>query len=234
MSRKLLIYLTLIWVFADTALAQSPYPPQPSLPFGQSLHSESAPDAMRVFILPGPDGVQMKATTKGILQNGGFEESNAGLPVHWWPAFLPQTEDFVRFGMDQSVFRKGRRSASLEILSNHPSNQIIDYNWVQTITEFESRGVYTLRGYIKTQNVKTTAFAVIQCWNRDLTQLLALSGTDFLFPVTGTRDWTKVQAGITIPSGTAYIMIRVGLRAPDNNGAKVWFDDFKLTKFKSK
>lgn len=221
-------------MFAGTALAQSPYLLQPSLPSGQAPQSESTPDAMRVFILPGQAEAQLRMPTKGILQNGSFEESNAGLPVQWWPAFLPETADFVQFDMDQSVVRKGRRSVSLEILSNHPSNQIIDYNWAQTITEFESGGVYTLRGYIKTQNVKTTAFAVIQCWNRDFTQLLALSGTDFLFPVTGTRDWTKVQAGITIPSGTAYLIIRVGLRAPDNNGAKVWFDDFKLTKFKPK
>lgn len=229
MPFRFLLYLGFSLFLSQALKAQTPN--VPTVP-DQPVQFQTVPDAMRVFVLPDLGLTGLKSSGKSILLNGGFEETESGFPTGWAITLLPQTADFVTFDIDRSVFHKGKRSVSLQLNANHPDNQPIFYNWLQIITDFEPRATYTLRGYIKTENVKVTPVVVIQCWDQNFSQMIGFSTTESLFSITGTKDWTKVQTGIIVPSGTAYIVIRAVLGAPANNGGKVWFDDLKLTKAK--
>ena len=160
--------------------------------------------------------------------NGGFEikKGNLNEPQGWNATRVSQTKDYVIFSWDAAVKHSGEHSVSISIDSTHP-NEIIDYNWVRSFPDFKINKKYSISGWIKTLNLKTTAFLVVQCW-KDNKNMAAFFTNEGKQPVTGTTDWKLVKYDFTVPEGTKEVLIRAGIAAPDNNGGKVWFDDIKI------
>lgn len=165
----------------------------------------------------------------GILTNGGFETSAADKagPIGWSHTRVPHTKDLVAFDWDDQIYHTGSRSVSISIQESHPDDQI-DYNWNQPVTGFERDTIYEVTGWIKAQNLKSTVFMVVQCWDSAFTKMLDFATTQQDCPVTGTTDWTQIKTTISIPAETRRVMILAGIRAPDNRGGKAWFDDIRI------
>jgi hypothetical protein len=161
--------------------------------------------------------------------NGGFEikKVNANEPQGWFATRVPQTSNFVKFVWDSTVKHSGSYSVSISIDSTHP-NEIIDYNWANSFPDFEINKKYSISGWVKTINVKTTAFLVVQCWTGSYNKMISFFTNQGRQPVTGTTDWKFVQYDFKVPEGTKIVLVRAGLAAPDNNGGKVWFDDINI------
>lgn len=166
-----------------------------------------------------------------VIRNGGFETKatdHAG-PYAWSTTKVPQTKDFVAFAWDDQVSHAGTRSASISIDESHPDVQI-DYNWNQAVREYDPGETYKVTGWIRAHNLESTAFIVVQCWDSTFAEMLDLATTQRDYQVTGTTEWIQIEITISIPVKTGNVMILAGIRAPDNRGGKVWFDDIKFTR----
>ncbi|UCG51641.1 MAG: hypothetical protein JSW58_15885 [Candidatus Latescibacterota bacterium] len=164
-----------------------------------------------------------------VLRDGGFETQapdQAG-PVGWSVTRVPHTKDFVAFAWDDRVSHTGTRSVSISIDESHPDDQI-DYNWNRAVPECRPGKTYEVTGWVKAHNLKSTAFIVVQCWDNAFSKMLSFATTQQEFQITGTTDWVQVKITIGIPVETRRVMILAGIRAPDNRGGKVWFDDFQI------
>ena len=171
-------------------------------------------------------GCQRKSISTNF--NGSFEikKDNINEPQGWYATHVPQTHNYVIFSWDSTIKHSGKYSVSISIDSTHP-NEIIDYNWTRTFPDFKINKKYSISGWIKTRNLKTTAFLVVQCWNHN-NKMIGFFTNQGKQPVSGTTDWKFVKYDFSAPEGTEEVRIRAGLQAPDNNGGKVWFDDIKI------
>ena len=160
--------------------------------------------------------------------NGGFETKSLfkNEPVSWFATRLPQTKDFVIFEWDSIEHHGGKYSVSISINQNHPQDQVA-YNWTRTFEEFKVGQKYELSGWIKTKDIKETAWIVVQFWGENQ-KMIGLKTNQYSMPVKGTTDWTMVKYDFTVPEGTTEVRIRMGIASPKENGGKVWFDDIKI------
>lgn len=160
--------------------------------------------------------------------NGGFEikSEQSSEPNGWFATRVPQTKNFVNYAWDSTEHHSGSYSVSISIDSTHPQD-VIAYNWTRTFENFTIGKKYSISGWVKTKNLKETAWIVVQCWN-DNQKIIGFSSNQFSHPVQGTTDWTLVKSDFTVPEGTKEIRIRAGIASPKNNGGKVWFDDIKI------
>ena len=160
--------------------------------------------------------------------NGGFETKSLfkNEPVSWFATRLPQTKDFVVFEWDSTEHLSGKYSVSISIKQNHPQDQVA-YNWTRTFEEFKVGQKYELSGWIKTKDIKETAWIVVQFWGENQ-KWLGMNKNQSLQPVKGTTDWTLIKYEFTVPVETEEVRIRAGISSPMNNGGKVWFDDIKI------
>lgn len=165
-----------------------------------------------------------------LVFNGGFEipSLEGTRPEGWFATRLPDTAEFVEFAWSSDVKRSGERSVEIGIAPQHPGQQIA-YNWGQRIHSFRVGKKYRLTGYIKTQNVSRSPVIVVQCWDEGLRNMIGFATTQGSFEITGSLDWTKVKIKFKVPEGTAVIILRAVLVAPDNGGGKVWFDDISVS-----
>ena len=170
-----------------------------------------------------------------VLKNGGFETraaDHAG-PYAWSFTQAPQTEGLVACAWDDRVFHSGARSVSISIEESHPDKQI-DYNWNQAVTEFDPGETYEVTGWIRAYNLDASPVIVVQCWDSTFTKMLGFATTQRDYEVTGTTEWTQVKATISVPAETGRVMLLAGVRAPDNRGGRVWFDDIQITREKDR
>jgi hypothetical protein len=175
--------------------------------------------------------VALAATTpSNLLRNGGFEApaSDHGGPDGWSATRVPGTKEFVALDWDDKVSHTGSRSVSIAIHKSHPDNQI-DYNWNQAVLKFEPGKTYDLTAWIKAQDLKSTASIVVQCWDSAFTKMLGFASTQKEYQVIGSTGWVQVKTTISMPDDTGRVMILAVIRAPDNRGGRVWFDDIQIT-----
>ena len=160
--------------------------------------------------------------------NGGFEIKSLlqNEPVGWFATRVPQTKDYVVFAWDSTIHHSGSYSVSIAIDSTH-SQDIIAYNWTRTFVEFTIGEIYSISGWVKTKNLKKSAFIVVQCWDTN-SKMISFSTTQREYPIQGTNNWMLVKTDFTIPAGTKEVRVRAGISSPENNGGKVWFDDIKI------
>lgn len=160
--------------------------------------------------------------------NGGFEVKSPlrNEPAGWFATRVPQTKDFVTFVCDSREYHSGSHSVSIAIDSSHPQD-VIAYNWTRTFADFTIGKKYSLSGWIKTKNLKRTAWIVVQCWDADR-KIIGFATNQRSHPVLGTTGWTQVKYEFTVPDGTIEVRIRAGIASPQNNDGKVWFDDIKI------
>lgn len=149
-------------------------------------------------------------------------------PEGWRTTIVPELKDFVSFEWDDQVAHSGERSVSFAIDAGHPDDKV-HYNWNAAVPACKPGGKYRLSGWIKTENVSTTAVIMLQFWVERFTTMLGSATTQRDYSITGTTDWTKVEVVFTVPEGTGAVVIRAGMAAPDNRGGKAWFDDLRIT-----
>lgn len=160
--------------------------------------------------------------------NGGFEllSSQKGEPSGWYATRLPQTNAFTHFEVDSLIKHQGKYSVSIAIDPNHPQDEIA-YNWTRVYEDFTVGKEYTISGWMKTEDLKSPGFIVIQSWD-EKQDMIGFATTQADFPIKGTSDWTYAEKDFTIPEGTKELRVRVGIATPINRGGKVWFDDIKI------
>jgi len=175
-----------------------------------------------------------KAPGGSLLANGGFEQSrdDSSDPESWFATRWPKTPGHFLMDSSSSVAHSGKRSVTVEIGDSHPDDQRVAYNWTAVAQGWKVGETYELSGWIKTENVKKTAFIMAQFWNEE-GKMIGGATTQFVAPVKGTTDWTRASTRLKVPEGTDVVRIRAGLSSQDNRGAKAWLDDISLTKVAS-
>ena len=170
------------------------------------------------------------SVTGNLVENGDFEQASPGMngPEGWYATVLPETEQHVTFEWDDAVAHSGERCVSVAISDLHPEERV-DYNWTQPVGGCRPGETYELRAWVKPENLRSSAFIVVQCWNVTLSEMLGYASTHQEMPVLGTTDWTPVRATFTVPEDTHEVRIRAGISCPMSKGGKAWFDDVKIT-----
>ena len=172
-----------------------------------------------------------KKSAASLLSNGGFEESrnNSEDPEAWHATRIPKTAGHYVLAASSKVAHSGKRSVFLEIGESHPA-AIVHYNWTAVAEGWKAGETYELSGWIKTENANRTAFLMAQCWDEETKdgKIIGGASTQFVCPVKGTADWTRVTTRLNIPEGTTVVRIRAGLSSQENPGAKAWLDDISL------
>lgn len=162
--------------------------------------------------------------------NGGFEDTYDGEnPDGWFANDLPQTKKYAELAVDNSVAHTGDQSILIFIFSNHPPENTL-YNWIRMVDGLKEGGIYELHGWVKTEGIKNSPFIDVQCWNN--IKLIGTASTSQNYSITGTKNWQHMKTIFSLPKGTSKILIRAGITSSENNGGKVWFDDFKIIKVK--
>lgn len=169
------------------------------------------------------------STMPNLLENGNVEPQSPDetSPADWYATQLDQTKDFVHFTWDDQVVHRGSRSISIAIDASHPDEQV-HYNWTKVVPDCQPGHSYKLTGWVKTEDLQTSAWIVVQFWNKANDKMLGIASTEKDCPVTGTSDWTRVTLEFTVPEGTAEVRVRAGMSTPENRGGRVWFDDIRV------
>ena len=171
------------------------------------------------------------APVVSLLTNGGFEESreDSDDPEAWFGTRIPQTAGHFILSASSRVAHSGKRSVFVAIGEGHPETKVA-YNWTAVAEGWQAGETYELSGWIKVENAHHPAFIMAQCWDEEGKdgKIIGGTSTQFVFPVKGTRDWTRVSARLKVPAGTGVVRIRAGLASEGNLGAKAWFDDLSL------
>lgn len=170
---------------------------------------------------------------ENLFPAGDFERETElqRSPKGWRATVVPQFKDFVAFEWDDQTAHSGKRSVMLAIDAAHPDD-MVHYNWNAAVPACKPGGKYKLSGWIKTENVSTTAVIMLQFWVERFTTMLGSATTQAKYKVTGTSDWTKVEVEFTVPEGTGAVVIRAGMIAPNNREGKAWFDDLVITEIR--
>ena len=172
-------------------------------------------------------------TTQHPTTNNGFEQKpEPKSQYEWAPTIIPKTEEFVSFNWDETVAHSGDHSVSIAIDPAHPDDKIF-YNWTRVVRDFKVGQSYELTGWIKTENISSSAGIFAQCWNHDNSKIIKLASTQKHHPITGATDWTEVGTVFTVPEGTEKVRLRAGISGPDNLGGQVWFDDIHIRESKA-
>jgi hypothetical protein len=161
----------------------------------------------------------LNAGAEDLLKNPSFEIVSNGAPADW-SVFVQPKQDATSF-LDQRVAKDGSNSVKLSIGSPYiedPAN-----NWSQNILADLRGKRLRLKGYIKTDNAAEAAIWV-QCYAKDPLKLTSQESTSSKGLLTGTNDWTAVEATIDVPSATDFVVLRCVLRFRGT----AWFDALSL------
>lgn len=149
-----------------------------------------------------------------LLKNSGFEEGTGDAPLYWYKAMVPTIG--LELSWDSEEKHRGNHSVSISNTHTYPT---VSNNWAQDIENIPIGEDLELEGWIKMIDAESVNIC-IQCWSED-SEMLAFESTQTL---SGTKDWKKYDASITVPSGTTTITVRASLTGT----GQVWFDDITL------
>lgn len=163
--------------------------------------------------------------------NGDFETSvNHFNEIDgWYPTNQIATADYVNFNWGKEEKHSGEYSVSISIDENHPTDTPICYNWTKIYKPFEIGTEYEITGWVKSQNLSSSAFMVVQCW-KNRNEMVGFFTSQYTHQIIGTNDWTEFSTKFIPPDETYEVRIRIGITAPFDNGGKVWFDDIYVEK----
>ncbi len=153
-----------------------------------------------------------------LLKNSGFEEGVGDNPAYWYKAMVPA--EGLNMSWVSDIKHSGSKSVC--IFNTHVYNVTVSNNWAQNVYDVPIGKEIELVGWVKMENAENVAI-VIQCWGKN-NELLAFGTTQTTQPLSGTCNWTKCIATVTVPEGTERITVRAALTGT----GKVWFDDIKL------
>ena len=164
---------------------------------------------------------------ENILLNSDFEKTIDDKPLLWtFSSFTPREAKYL---CDKKTKVSGENSFFIN------NTKINDSRTSQSL-KLSPRAIYILTGFIKTENVTAErdfsgAQLNIECFNQKL-EIKWLSKQY----VTGTKDWTKIEAEITTPeiikiNSRFFLHCRIGDYGNSASG-KAWFDKLSLKRIK--
>jgi hypothetical protein len=159
------------------------------------------------------------ALAESYLVNPSFEDVDAGGEPQRWDRFvMPMDGAFARL---DSGAAEGDYCAMIHIPTEYAKEPV--NNWSQNIIhELGGKEIY-VSGSIKTREATEAAF-LLQCWHRNPNRLLAAVTTSTEYPTYGTKDWSRVEANLTVPAGTDFLVVRCLLKGRGT----AWFDDVRV------
>jgi hypothetical protein len=159
-----------------------------------------------------------------INKNSGFETQLNNFPRDWYCVGLFSPE--VKFSFDKDVKHSGAGSVSITV--KEMSKRLKGFgppNWAQDITKNVPAGKKVrLTAFLKAKDVQGIAPIGVQCWDREMKNIIAFGTTQYKDPVSGTTDWKKVSFELDVPQNTAKIRILCML----SGTGTIWIDDVKL------
>jgi len=163
---------------------------------------------------------------RSLAMNGDFETgpNSVGLAAMWSASRVPDFVDYFACAWDDSVARSGTHSQSISIAADHPDD-VVHYNFNQYVLGYTPGEVYRASVWVRGENLGASPFLVIKCFDRGMTTDLATVSTEAGDQLTGTVDWTEIAVTVEVPEETGRMIILLCLAAPENRGAKAWFDD---------
>lgn len=165
---------------------------------------------------------QHASAATNLIVNGTFDDANAttGVPAGWgeWKA-----SGDADVSVEPTAGPRGDRALRIQAL---PTTDLGVRRAITQKIAIDDTAPRTmaLRGYIKGESLSAAGFTSIRLQgrnaNNEVTIPVAYHGR-----VSGTFDWTPVEAFITIPDGTTELAVEPML---DRSGGTVWFADLSL------
>ncbi|MGB0954158.1 MAG: hypothetical protein ACPG31_13130 [Planctomycetota bacterium] len=164
-----------------------------------------------------------------LLVGGDFESLHAksALPEGWATAFIPDTKKHVKFAAVEGSGRDEGHAASITVLDTHPADKKVAYNWHRKIEGLEPGKLYVMDGWVRSEDLASTAFAMLQFWGPE-GRMLGGARCEDRFPILGTQDWTHMATIFRVPEGMDHARIRIGMSTQTEKEGTVWFDDFSV------
>jgi len=161
---------------------------------------------------------------------GDFEQPAGDRPgpAQWYAVpHFPDGDLRATMSWVDDVAHTGDHAVSITLDPDVHSSEI-SYNWTTRVQGYQVGATYALSGWVKTEALTAPASLVMQCWNEDSSEQLAFASTATGYRLQGDTDWTRVWTVITVPEGTARLVIRALNHAAPGKGGTVWFDDLEL------
>lgn len=193
-----------------------------------------------------------RRTPDNLLSNGNFEyvppftaattgvtrwidgtatgSGNTESPYGWWTPSSFVSSAAAQF--DTSVYRSGTASLKLSTLNatgvanacfgNNSNRATIEKTTIPALPNTS----YTVTGWVKTNNVNTSAVYI------DVVEYNAANGSLVVNSTTklsGTNDWTQLTKTFTTNANTRYLLVVLRNNVA-GNVSDAWFDDITLTK----
>lgn len=156
---------------------------------------------------------------RNLVYNGDFERDFTNCPLDWGI----QSSENVEISRDDSIAHDGRWSLKIDFQGN---SNIAYENITQTVVVHP--GVHHLRAWVRTEAITSDEGIRLEIFDpANAARFEMRTGT-----VTGSHDWTLIEASFTIPQFTSVVALRV-IRAPSSmfsnaiNGT-TWLDSVSL------
>ena len=156
-------------------------------------------------------------TGENLLNNNSFEVGT-DISMDFW---VPAGEDpGTSAWHDTAVSRYGFASATLQ---SRDSSRGVDLTWTQTLLTTPAGKDVTIKGSIKTEDMRGNAFLRVMgiLQTEQFTNYLVWLDLD---SVTGTSDWQDVEGSFYLPPEVNMVKVAVGI----NGEGRAWFDGISL------
>ncbi len=127
---------------------------------------------------------------------------------------------------DDEVFYRGERALRQQLWSGDDG---VTVNLENRIKCYSNENMFTLHGYIKTENAQTATLMIRNYSAR--TQGYVLSEVELDEDISGTTDWQHYWKEIDPPDGTNFFDVHIYSEFESNPEGQNWFDDVSLVEW---
>jgi hypothetical protein len=154
--------------------------------------------------------------------NGDFESEPLAVPLDWR---IESLDDKVEVTRDSGVAHTG--SHSLRIVFTGKEN--VSYTDTSE-TAFVTSGLYSFEAFVRTEGITTDQGVGFHIYDPEEPSRVDIKTER----MTGSRDWTKTQANVSVPPKTRLLEIHViresSLRFDSLISGTAWIDGVRLVK----
>lgn len=159
------------------------------------------------------------------ITNGGFESVVGPSDENFLGWHISENDSQIAVTLDREIKRSG--SASLRIAFKGYSKAA--YDGTSQVVAVEPESNYTLRYWIRTENLKSAGPPTVEILSTGDNKLLAASNA---FPI-GTNPWREEAVTFTVPSGRDGVVVRISRAFCGENCpifGTAWVDDVSLSR----
>lgn len=157
-------------------------------------------------------GPGMNTGGTNLVTNSGFDDNLTG-----WNPWKPRGEPEIV--IDDTVRHRG--SGSLRITGMNSG----DRGSVGQLVKIKGGASYTLRAWVKTENVSAPAAFIRVQFNAEGNTSQKTRNFIRVGRLEGTRDWTLLEETFEVPEGTGSLIVELFL---DYASGTVWWDDVEV------